>query len=862
MSDSWLFFLILGASVLLVFPLGYWAGRRALQARFRLGADREDHENTIETLSLLKATLESTADGILVVDRRGKMVRFNRKFFDMWKIPAEIQKSRDDRAALAFVLDQLADPEDFLKKVEGLYSHPFDESYDILRFKDGRIFERYSKPQVLGQESVGRVWSFRDITELRKTTTSLENLHREINERTRAEQELEASKNYLDKIINSIRDPIFVKDEKHRWVLLNDACCQFIGHRREELIGRSDFEFFPPEEAKVFWEKDEEVFRTGNENLNEESFTDAKGEQHYIVTRKSLYSDAKGQKFIVGTIRDITARKRAELELLQSRDDLERRVQERTYEWSRANEELKREILERARTEEELKLSEKQYRDLVETSHDLIWSVDAEGRWTFLNRQATKRIYGYEPEEMLGRKFTEFETAEQAEKDLETFAKVKEGQKFYQYETVHRHKDGSSVYLSYNAIVMRDESGRVLGSTGTASDITARHLAEQQLKESEERIRTIIDHALDAVAVFDEDGRIIYWNPQAEKIFGWSALEAMGRKDTDLLIPPRYRDLYSKIRHRFLRTKETGMLNRRLETTARNAEGKEFPIEITVSPLPWGDRFIFSAFIRDITDRKQAEEDLRLKSLELSRSNKELQDFAYVASHDLQEPLHKIIAFGDRLRDSAGGALKDRGLDSLERIQRAALRMRKLIDDLLQYARVTTRAKPRELVDLEAVVKEALGILEIRVAESGAQIECGPLPTVHADRPQMLQLFQNLLSNALKFHKAGEAPRISVNGREREDGSAEVAVVDEGIGFDPKYTDTVFKPFQRLHGRQEYEGTGMGLAICQKIAQRHGGEIVVHSEPGKGSRFALILPKDPAHEREQPQKNGIVGGRR
>lgn len=654
----------------------------------------------------------------------------------------------------------------------------------------------------------------------------------------------------LDKIINSIADPIFVKDRRHCFVLLNDSCCQFIGHPREKLIGKSDYDFFPKEEVEVFWEKDEEVFETGRENLNEESFTDAKGVVYYILTRKSLYQDPQGNKYIVGTIRDITARRQAELALREARDELELRVEERTRQMTRINEELRREIAERSRAEEELKRSEKQYRDLVETSHDLIWSVDAQGRWTFLNRQAARTIYGYEPEEMLGRPFTDFELPAQAKRDLEVFGKILEGQPFFQYETAHLRKDGKPVYLSYNAIVMRDETGRVIGTTGTASDVTARRLAEDKLKESEERIRTIVDHALDAVVVLDGDGRIIYWNPQAEKIFGWSTLEAMGRKDTEILIPPRYRDLYLKLRRRFLRSGQEGMLNRRVETSARHADGHEFPIEITVSPLRLGESYIFSAFIRDITDRRRAEEEIRQKTLELARSNKELQDFAYVASHDLQEPLHKIIAFGDRLKAHASGPLGEKGLDSLERIQKSALRMRQLIDDLLQYARVTTRAKPFEGVDLGSVVKEALGVLEWRIAEAKAVVEVGELPTIQADRSQMLQLFQNVLGNALKFHNPGEKPWVKVLGRLAEDGFAEIEVRDHGIGVDPKFFETIFKPFQRLHGRQEYEGTGMGLAICHKIVQRHGGEIVVKSEPGQGAVFLLRLPKENPGERK------------
>ncbi|HEX5033437.1 MAG TPA: PAS domain S-box protein, partial [bacterium] len=599
------------------------------------------------------------------------------------------------------------------------------------------------------------------------------------------------------------------------------------------------------EEADVFWQKDEEVFSTGQVNLNEEAFTDSAGQKHIIVTRKSLYIDEQRRPFIVGTIRDVSARRLAEEELRKARDQLELRVAQRTAELSRINEELVREIQERSRAEEELKRSEKQYRDLVETSHDLIWSVDAAGRWTFLNREAARRIYGYEPEEMLGRPFTEFEKPEQAAKDMEVFQRVKAGQPLFHYETEHLKKDGTPIYLSYNALVARDAHGQVVGTTGTASDVTARRLAEEKLRESEERIRTIIDHAMDAIVVLDSNGRITYWNPQAERCFGWSSLEAMGRRAAELIMPPEHREIYERLMQRFLKTGHEAMMNRRVETTARHSDGHEFPVEISVSPLKWGGDHVFSAFVRDITESKRAEEAIRQKTEDLARSNKELQDFAYVASHDLQEPLHKIIAFGDRLRLNTAGSLSEKAGDSLERIQRAALRMRQLIDDLLLYARVTTRARPYEEVDLTAVMREVLSVLEWRVAESQARIEIGELPVIEADRSQMLQLFQNLTGNALKFAKPGEPPEVKVHGRTGSDGQAEIWIEDRGIGFEEKFADVIFKPFQRLHGRDQYEGTGMGLAICQKIVTRHNGSIEVSSRPGEKTVFKVKLPVHP-----------------
>ena len=245
-------------------------------------------------------------------------------------------------------------------------------------------------------------------------------------------------------------------------------------------------------------------------------------------------------------------------------------------------------------------------------------------------------------------------------------------------------------------------------------------------------------------------------------------------------------------------------------------------------------------------EEKIRERDLEIEERQrveraLEATNRELQQFAYIASHDLQEPLRKIIAFGDRLRLHATDALGEKGLDYLQRMQNAATRMQQLIEDLLNYSRITTRAGPIEAVDLTEVVGEVAVDLEFRIAETGGRLEIRQLPAVHADRSQLRQLFQNLIANALKFHRPEEKPVVRIEG-EAADGMAEIRVQDNGIGFDEKYLDRIFLPFQRLHSRDQYEGTGIGLAICRKIADRHGGTISARSAPGRGTTFILRLP--------------------
>ena len=240
-------------------------------------------------------------------------------------------------------------------------------------------------------------------------------------------------------------------------------------------------------------------------------------------------------------------------------------------------------------------------------------------------------------------------------------------------------------------------------------------------------------------------------------------------------------------------------------------------------------------------------------SQELARSNTELQQFASIASHDLQEPLRKIQAFGNRLKTVCGEALTEQGRDYLERMQSATQRMQALIDDLLILSRITTRAQPFVTVNLKEVTQDVLSDLEVQIQQTGGQVEVGELPTIDADPVQMRQLLQNLLSNALKFHRNEETPFIKLHSQLLDQEQRAVAnstiatfcqiiVEDNGIGFDEKYLDRIFNVFQRLHSRSEYEGTGMGLAICRKIAERHGGSITAKSILGKGATFIVTLP--------------------
>jgi light-regulated signal transduction histidine kinase (bacteriophytochrome) len=236
------------------------------------------------------------------------------------------------------------------------------------------------------------------------------------------------------------------------------------------------------------------------------------------------------------------------------------------------------------------------------------------------------------------------------------------------------------------------------------------------------------------------------------------------------------------------------------------------------------------------------EEQVQIRTAELERSAEELTNFAYVASHDLQEPLRKIIAFGDRLAAKFDSVLNDTGRDYIERMQKSAIRMKGLIDDLLHFSRVTLRSAPFKEIDLNEVITEVLSDLEVQIERTNGRVEVDTLPNIEGEKFQMRQLFQNLISNGLKYHRDEVAPVIKIKYAGFENDLEEIYIEDNGKGFDEKHLDRIFRPFERLHGRSEYGGTGMGLAICHKIVTHHQGQITAKSQPLQGATFIVKLP--------------------
>lgn len=398
---------------------------------------------------------------------------------------------------------------------------------------------------------------------------------------------------------------------------------------------------------------------------------------------------------------------------------------------------------------------------------------------------------------------------------------------------------------------------------GTVIGISTSMIIGRAIVATEARKTAVLETALDCIISMDHRGRVTEFNPAAVSTFGYAREDVIGRELATLIIPERMREKHRQGLEHYLKTQEGPVLERRIEISGLRSDGSEFPVELAITRIPVSGMPQFTAYLRDITERK-AGEDAMLKANEmleqrveertaklkeanlgLERSNKDLEQFASVASHDLQEPLRKIQAFGDRLRERSGQEIGEQGSHYLERILDSATRMRSLIDALLTFSRVTTKAHAFVPVDLEAAAHEVVSDLEPLIHKTAGRVEVGALPTIDADPHQMRQLLLNLIANALKFHKPGVPPVVRVEARiVAIDGAemCELSVSDNGIGFEEQYRDRIFEVFERLHGRQEYEGTGIGLAICRRIAERHGGTISANGDKDRGTTFLVRLP--------------------
>ena len=615
---------------------------------------------------------------------------------------------------------------------------------------------------------------------------------------------------------------------------------------------------------------------------------------------------------------------------------------------------------------------EARFQVLLDAVSDALVLTDRAGFVEAFNL-AAEHLLSYRAEELLGKPASHLVPLDQPGELRETFERILAGKEQEHLDTLWLTTDGRRIPVSLSICPVKDSEGFSAGASIIAREIAERDRLEKSLGERgvqlDERMCTIIESALDSVIVMDDHGVITFWNRQAEVTFGWARGEAMGRRMSEVIIPERYREAHESGLKRFLATGQGPVLNKRIELAALHRDGHEFEVELTVSPIRCGETVIFNAFVRDITERRRAEQERSLlaaivassddaiisktlegritswnqaaqqlygyspeevlgrpiailvppdrsselarilarlaegeqighyetvrvkkdgeridvsltvspirdaagtvlgastitrditsrkraektlaalnrtvqeRAEELARSNAELERFAYVASHDLQEPLRMVSSYTQLLEQRYKGKLSPEADKFISYASEGAKRMQQLIKDLLVYARVGKTKEALQPVECSNVLAGALGNLHLRIVETDAQITVEELPRVVADQARLTQLFQNLIENAIKFRGVA-SPKIHI-GAARSGDEWVISVCDNGIGIEPRHAQRIFEVFQRLHDRAKYPGTGIGLAIAKKIVEQHGGRIWVESKQGSGATFRFTMP--------------------
>jgi PAS domain S-box-containing protein len=482
------------------------------------------------------------------------------------------------------------------------------------------------------------------------------------------------------------------------------------------------------------------------------------------------------------------------------------------------------------------------YRNLLEAAPDAMVVVNQGGEIVLLNVRAEKQ-FGYRRDELVGQKVKNIIPEGFAERliadALRSAEDALEQQIGTGIELTGRRKDGSEFPIEIMLSPLESAEGILV--TAAIRDISVRKDAEKHLARMEGRYRGLLEAAPDAMVVVNQGGEIVLLNVQAEKQFGYRRDELVGQKVKNI-IPEGFAE---RLIADALRSAEDALaqqIGTGIELYGRRKDGSEFPIEIMLSPLESAEGILVTAAIRDITKRKKAEAHLLQKVKELNRSNEELGQFAYIASHDLQEPLRMVASYTQLLSRRYKGKLDADADEFISFAVDGASRMHRLIQDLLAYSRVGTKGKDLHDTSSEEALRQALMNLRGAIEESGALVTHDPLPTVLADEMQLIQLFQNLVGNAIKYQNPG-IPQVHIRAAKNGDKRWIFSVQDNGLGIDSQYFEKIFVIFQRLHKREEFAGTGVGLAICKKIVEQHGGSISVESQPGRGSTFRFTLAR-------------------
>jgi PAS domain S-box-containing protein len=629
---------------------------------------------------------------------------------------------------------------------------------------------------------------------------------RDITVRRAAEKHLAQMEGRYRGLLEAAPDAMVVVNQGGEIVLLNVQAEKQFGYRRDELVGQKVKNIIPEGFA-------ERLIADGTRSAAE-----ALAQQ--IGTGIELYGRRKDRSefpieimlsplestegiLVTAAIRDISVRKAAEKHLAQM---------------------------------------EGRYRGLLEAAPDAMVVVNQRGEIVLLNVQAEKQ-FGYRRDELVGQRVKNIIPEGFAERLISdgtrTAAEAVAQQIGTGIELRGRRKDGSEFPIEIMLSPLESAEGILV--TAAIRDISVRKTAEEHLAQMEGKYRGLLEAAPDAMVVVNQGREIVLLNVQAENQFGYRRDELLGQKVKNI-IPEGFAERLIADGTRTAAEALAQQIGTGIELNGRRKDGSEFPIEIMLSPLESPGGILVTAAIRDITERKKSEQHLMKTVGELKRSNDELEQFAYVASHDLQEPLRMVASYTQLLAKRYQGRLDSEADEFIAYAVDGSNRMQGLIRDLLAYSRAGTNGKVLREVSSERALKDALANLRATIEESGAVVTHDSLPAITSDDTQLVQVFQNLVGNAIKYRSA-KVPEVHVSATKNGGKEWIFSVRDNGLGIDPQYFERIFVLFQRLHGREEFKGTGIGLTICKKIVERLGGRIWVESPPEKGSTFYFSLPE-------------------
>jgi len=627
---------------------------------------------------------------------------------------------------------------------------------------------------------------------------------RDITESRKSRETLRKSEEHYSSLVRSLTDAVFKLSGKViTWC--NDRVEEIYGYKTDELIGKETTLLFP-------------------EGVNNSKFIE---EVAGAINKQGYFRGTHRVKRKDGSLVDV------EYTISQIEDTEPIELIS-----------VARNITERKRIEEALRQSEEKFRNVLDNSQDMIYSLNLQtGRYEYVS-PSSARILGYTPEEAIQQSLEETRATIHPEdlqrldnNIIELIASKGAADSRVRYRV--KHKELGYRWMSDSRSVIYDEGNIPVAIVGSLRDINEIKLAEEALRQREQAYLILLESTHDSILVVDaETLKIVYGNRRASLMFGFdpvlhdgvgvNLLDFIHPEDREIAIKGFMEDLYQRERRQ------------RYDVRTKTKDGREIWVSALATRIEFQGRVAVLLSLKDVTATKQAEEKLKQTMAELVRSNTELERFAYVASHDLQEPLRMVASYTQLLARRYKGKLDSDADEFIGYAVDGATRMQQLISALLDYSRVSTRSKPFGPTSCEESLNQAIANLQASIKEKDAVITHDQLPTVMADATQMVQLFQNLVGNAIKFHSE-KKPEVHVRA-ERNSTEWIFSVRDNGIGIDPQNFDRIFVIFQRLHGRGEYPGTGIGLAICKKIVERHKGRIWVESQPGKGATFYFTIP--------------------